>query len=451
MIRSQVPRLCLVFRLCLVVGVIVTPGGTHAAPIRAHGALKGPSDSPNRTHVNPSKPITASDKTHVISEGNTDAPNGTHATSKTPSDSPTEAPTPAPASVASEGPSPSPKEKQVRPFFVFGDSLVDNGNNNFLYTSARADTLPYGIDSPGHQPTGRFSNGLNIPDVISEYIGSEPLLPYLNPKLNGKKLLVGANFASAGIGILNDTGFQFMNVLRMPLQLNYFKEYQQRLSSVVGVKRAKELVNQALVLVSLGGNDFVNNYYLYPFSLRSQSSMLVDYVPYVISEYRNILVKLYDLGARRVIVMGPGRMGCAPAERAQHSLDGGCAPELQNASALFQPQLEQMTQELNAKYGSDIFIGANAPLINHDMITDPQSFGFISSSTACCGQGPFNGLGTCTQLSFLCENRDQYVFWDAFHPSERASRLIVHQIMNGAEKYMKPMNLSTIMHIDSYM
>jgi len=44
-----------------------------------------------------------------------------------------------------------------------------------------------------------------------QHIGSEPTLPYLSPQLTGQKLLVGANFASAGIGILNDTGFQFVN------------------------------------------------------------------------------------------------------------------------------------------------------------------------------------------------------------------------------------------------
>ncbi|KAE8664704.1 hypothetical protein F3Y22_tig00112738pilonHSYRG00095 [Hibiscus syriacus] len=60
------------------------------------------------------------------------------------------------------------------------------------------------------QPTGRFSNGLNIPDLIGKQIGlSESPLPYLSPDFNGKKLLVGANFASAGVGILNDTGVQF--------------------------------------------------------------------------------------------------------------------------------------------------------------------------------------------------------------------------------------------------
>lgn len=55
----------------------------------------------------------------------------------------------------------------ARAFFVFGDSLVDNGNNNYLATTARADSPPYGIDYPTRRATGRFSNGYNIPDFIS--------------------------------------------------------------------------------------------------------------------------------------------------------------------------------------------------------------------------------------------------------------------------------------------
>ncbi|KAK7364788.1 hypothetical protein VNO80_13530 [Phaseolus coccineus] len=103
-------------------------------------------------------------------------------------------------------------EARARAFFVFGDSLVDSGNNNYLATTARADAPPYGIDyAPSHRATGRFSNGYNIPDLISQKLGAESTLPYLSPELRGNKLLVGANFASAGIGILNDTGVQFVS------------------------------------------------------------------------------------------------------------------------------------------------------------------------------------------------------------------------------------------------
>jgi hypothetical protein len=56
---------------------------------------------------------------------------------------------------------------QVPCYFVFGDSLVDNGNNNVIVSLARANYPPYGIDFAGG-PTGRFSNGLTTVDVIGK-------------------------------------------------------------------------------------------------------------------------------------------------------------------------------------------------------------------------------------------------------------------------------------------
>ncbi|MED6181223.1 hypothetical protein PIB30_017419 [Stylosanthes scabra] len=343
----------------------------------------------------------------------------------------------------------SSTNNRPRAFFVFGDSLVDSGNNNYLATTARADAPPYGIDHPTHRPTGRFSNGLNIPDLISQRLGAESVLPYLSPELRGDKLLIGANFASAGIGILNDTGIQFVNIIRMYRQLEHFEEYQRRVSAIIGAAGAKRLVNQALVLITVGGNDFVNNYYLVPYSVRSQQYPLPQYVPFIISEYRKLLQKLYDLGARRVLVTGTGPLGCVPAELAQRGTNGGCSPELQRAASLYNPQLERMLQELNSKIGKDVFIAANTQEMHLNFITNPQAFGFTTSKVACCGQGPYNGLGLCTPLSNLCPNRDLYAFWDAFHPSEKANKIIVEQIMSGSTRYMNPMNLSTILALDA--
>ncbi|CAI0433692.1 unnamed protein product [Linum tenue] len=342
------------------------------------------------------------------------------------------------------------ESEAARAFFVFGDSLVDNGNNNFLATTARADAPPYGIDYPTHRATGRFSNGLNIPDLISEALGaSEATLPYLSPALNGERLLVGANFASAGIGILNDTGIQFLNIIRISRQMQYFQQYQQRVAGLIGPVQAQRLVNDALVLITLGGNDFVNNYYLVPFSARSRQFALPDYVVYLISEYRKILARLYELGARRVLVTGTGPLGCVPAERAMRSRNGECAVELQRAAGLFNPQMIDMISSLNAEIGSPVFIAANAHEMNMDFVTNPQAYGFVTSKVACCGQGPYNGIGLCTPASNLCPNRDIYAFWDPFHPSERANRIIVQQILTGDNKYMHPMNLSTVLAIDN--
>nr|XP_040254725.1 GDSL esterase/lipase LTL1-like [Aegilops tauschii subsp. strangulata] len=119
--------------------------------------------------------------------------------------------------------------------------------------------------------------------VAGEYLGAEPALPYLSPHI------VGANFASAGIGILNDTGVQFVNIIRIAQQLQNFQDYQRRLAAYIGEDAARERVSQSLVLITLGGNDFVNNYFLVPFSARSQQFEIHDYVPFIISEYKKVL------------------------------------------------------------------------------------------------------------------------------------------------------------------
>ncbi|KAL4191902.1 hypothetical protein AMTRI_Chr06g169580 [Amborella trichopoda] len=53
-------------------------------------------------------------------------------------------------------------------FFIFGDSLVDAGTNNYIHTSKnhQANFLPYGENSFFAEPTGRFSDGRITPDFI---------------------------------------------------------------------------------------------------------------------------------------------------------------------------------------------------------------------------------------------------------------------------------------------
>jgi len=85
------------------------------------------------------------------------------------------------------------------------------------------------------------------------------------------------------------------NIIHIVKQLRYFEQYQKRLSALIGAEEATRLVRGALVLITLGGNDFVNNYYLVPMSVRSRQYALPDYVRFIISEYRKILsvIKVY--------------------------------------------------------------------------------------------------------------------------------------------------------------
>ena len=62
--------------------------------------------------------------------------------------------------------------------FVFGDSLVDVGNNNYVPLAlAKANLPPNGIDFPTGRPTGRFCNGKTTADVLcKQFRTPAPLL-----------------------------------------------------------------------------------------------------------------------------------------------------------------------------------------------------------------------------------------------------------------------------------
>ena len=57
---------------------------------------------------------------------------------------------------------------KVPAIYVFGDSTADVGNNNYLPGSdvPRANFPHNGVDFPTSRPTGRFSNGYNVADLV---------------------------------------------------------------------------------------------------------------------------------------------------------------------------------------------------------------------------------------------------------------------------------------------
>ncbi|PWA68461.1 SGNH hydrolase-type esterase domain-containing protein [Artemisia annua] len=103
--------------------------------------------------------------------------------------------------------------------YVFGSSIVDVGNNNYLPRSiARANFSHNGIDYPNGISTGRFSNGKNIADFIAAKVGLPTSPPFLS--LTGTTPpITGVSFASGGSGILNKTG----EYVYVDLMLSTFK------------------------------------------------------------------------------------------------------------------------------------------------------------------------------------------------------------------------------------
>ena len=75
--------------------------------------------------------------------------------------------------------------------------------------------------------------------------------------------------------------------------------------------------------------------------------------------------------------------------------------------------------------------------------------GFKVRDTACCGSGPFRGIFSCggkrgIQEFELCDNPDDYVFFDAPHPSEAASRQFAQLFWDGDSNVTTPYNLKAL-------
>lgn len=69
-----------------------------------------------------------------------------------------------------------PANEKIPALIVFGDSIMDPGNNNYIKTLVKCDFPPYGRDFNGGSPTGRFSNG----KIPSDFIGQPGILFFVS-------------------------------------------------------------------------------------------------------------------------------------------------------------------------------------------------------------------------------------------------------------------------------
>ncbi|GJT56508.1 GDSL esterase/lipase 1-like protein [Tanacetum coccineum] len=178
--------------------------------------------------------------------------------------------------------------------FVFGDSLFDPGNNNYINTttSYQANFWPYG-ESYFTPPIGRFSNGRLIPDFIAEYAGLPLIPPYLEPGNN--EFTYGANFASAGAGALIDTRAGF--VVDIQTQLRYLGDVEKNYRDNLGNTEAQQLLSSAIYLFSCGANDygtFVDNNLSIYHSFTDE-----QYTDIIIGNLTNIIKGIYAKGGRK--------------------------------------------------------------------------------------------------------------------------------------------------------
>ncbi|GJX58757.1 GDSL esterase/lipase EXL3-like protein, partial [Tanacetum coccineum] len=202
---------------------------------------------------------------------------------------------------------------KVPAVIVFGDSVVDTGNNNNLQTIFKVNYPPYGQDFSGGQPTGRFSNGKVPSDFIVEELGVKDVLPpYLDPNLQIEDLLTGVNFASGGGGYDHLTS-ELAVLISLEGQLELFKEYIEKVKSVAGEEVANTILSKGLFVVATGSNDVTNTYFnnplrRYHFDFDSYASLMVNSASSFLQARSDVVVVFFlqesDTGRRGIIERG---------------------------------------------------------------------------------------------------------------------------------------------------
>ena len=150
-----------------------------------------------------------------------------------------------------------------------------------------------------------------------EALGYTKIVPaFLDPNLKPKDMLHGVSFASAASGYDDLTAnlsvikvlltciklvairkgpfmttnmflpffcwiFMKQNVFSVPNQLEYFMHYLIHMRNFVGEKKTTDIIRYAVFVLSMGTNDFLQNYYLQP--IRSKQFKVEKYQDYLVS------------------------------------------------------------------------------------------------------------------------------------------------------------------------
>jgi len=261
---------------------------------------------------------------------------------------------------------------------VFGASLTDTGN--VCPTAA----------SPGCPPvppyaSGRFSNGALFIETIAGRYGA-----VLTPSLRG-----GNNFAYAGARTGAIPGLATQSTTpSMAAQVQQFFNNPAKTSLlnpqtlfVVDASTFGNNINAGAALVAAGtitGTQLV-------------TAGVVDIV--------TIMTRLYNGGARNILLVNAPNIGDTPLLRAQELVAPGSRAGATQLSGGFNQALATQVTGLVANspglrvYTLDFFtLGAQ-------ITADPAAFGLTNATEA------------CVTTTSLCTTPDTYLYWDSFHPT----------------------------------
>ncbi|KAF6137988.1 hypothetical protein GIB67_041861 [Kingdonia uniflora] len=321
--------------------------------------------------------------------------------------------------------------------YQFGDSLSDTGNLIREIPSAAKSAIaryPYG-ETFFNKPTGRLSDGRLIIDYIAPALG----LPLLNPYLAmNESFRYGVNFAVVGATALNTSFlrnrgiYSVFTVSSLEVQLEMFKTYLQSLAN-------KRLDSALFIVGEIGSSDYA---FASIFSKLTKDN--TELVPLVIQKIKEIVGKLIELGATRVIVPGILPNGCIPSFLTMNATNDksaydkyGCLISANKISDYHNTLLQQALTELRTTYPHAVILYADYYTSFFNLIKNADKLGFekVNVLKACCGTGGAYNFdfqrfcGTEDIPVQVCPDPNRRVSWDGIHLTQKAYSLMAESLI----------------------
>ena len=303
---------------------------------------------------------------------------------------------------------------QFSGFYVFGDSLVDPGNAlkaaellaDFPFTS-----LPSGAPtaSKGYFE-GRFSDGFNFADLISNKLLSQPTQPTFPYGFEDPIFGLSIPFVSRPDG--NNLSFAYGGA-----QVRRGDEYVPDIDDQTDIYRNYPSADPAaLYMITIGGND------IREMAPRSGAPLVGEAATTRLNDVAGEIVEeieqLYAFGARHILWTGIPDVGLIPEyqgtadEAARRSLATGYAEQL---DALVRSGLASLPLPAGATLHT-FSLGQ----LSDDILANPAAYNLTNVTDA----------RTSIQAGALEPVGSGFLFFDAVHPSAQAHAIVAGAILD---------------------
>lgn len=295
---------------------------------------------------------------------------------------------------------------------VFGDSLADSGN---LFTLTNA-LFPPGLPAlpPSPPYAQKSSNGPIWIDNVGQALGLSPALVTdlaLNPAAPFPTQ--GINFAFTGalssdVHVLDD-GIPFLAPL--------LPGFQEQIVAFSELSMLVPVDPNALYVVWVGGNDY-NEAFFNPASLPVST---VEQLPnFVTDNIISGLSELTSLGAKEFLVVNLPNIGEAPfADFLDALIPEDIPAVLGQLISTHNDLLSLKLDEFGQGQPEANITTLDIETLFDDILTNPAAFGLTNVTDAC-----LINFQPGFQFDGICDNPDEFLFWDDVHPTAATSRII---------------------------